>query len=144
MAQQALLAVQTVLPDSKVALVMAVLVFMQGLGGSIAVSIANTILDNSLISQIQLKAPGVDAQAVLAAGATAFRKVVPEDQIGGVISAYATSFDNVFYLVTGISVAMGVTMWGLGWGDVRKKQGKEPVETKATPDAEVEKGDNNV
>lgn len=139
-----MLAIQTVLPDSKIALVMAILVFVQGLGGSVFISVANTLLDNSLVSQIHSKAPGVNAEAVLAAGATAFRKVVPADEVDAVISAYATSFDNVFYLAVGLSVFMCFTIWGLGWGDVRKKQRKEPAEAAASPPDEVEKGDTNV
>lgn len=140
-----MVALQTVLPDSKIALVMAVLVFVQGLGGSIFISVANTILDNSLVSQIHAKAPGVNAQAVLAAGATAFRKVVPADEIGAVVSAYATSFDRIYYLSTGLSVLMCFTIWGLGWNDVRKKQQKEqPAEAATSPSVEAEKGDTNV
>lgn len=141
-----MLAIQTYLPDSQIALVMAILVFVQGLGGSIFITVANTILDNSIVSQIQSKAPGVNAQAVLAVGATAFREVVPADQVGAVISAYSISFNNVFYLATGLSIVTCFTIWGLGWGDVRKKKGKEEAAAASgsSQTAEGEKGDTNV
>lgn len=139
-----MLAVQTVLPDSQVALVMAILVFVQGLGGSIFVTVANTLLDNSLVSQIHAKAPGVNAQELLAAGATAFRKVVPEDQVNNVIDAYAISLDNVFYLTVGLSVALFFAVWGMGWGDVRKKQEPKSAETEGSRSEKKEKGDTNV
>lgn len=136
-----MVAVQTVLPDTQVAVVMAVVVFVQGLGSSVFVSVASTILNNSLAAELQAQAQalggGVDIEAVLAAGATAFRGLVPANALGVVVGAYAAAFRNVFYLATGLSVAMCFTIWGLGWGDVRRPQkqqdkGRESGEASST------------
>lgn len=134
--QQGMIALQTVLPDSQVAVGMAVMMFLQGLMGSIFISIANTIFDNSLLSEIRSRAPGVNAEAVLAAGATAFRKVVSPEQLPNVLEAYAISFDRVFYLAIGLTATTFVTSWGLGWRDVRKKkrQAAEGLPLKEEPE----------
>jgi len=97
-------------------------VFIQNLGSAIFISAANTIFDGALKSQLVEKAPGVDAEAVIAAGATGFRKFVPSADLPGVLSAYATSVDRVFYLAAGLAVAAFATSWGTGWNDVRKKK----------------------
>lgn len=112
---------QSVLPQSQLAVALAVLVFIQGLGCSILISVANTIFDNSLESEIVSKAPGVNAGAVIAAGATSFRKLVSQEELPNVLKAYATSFDRTFYMVIGLSCATFITSWGLGNHDVRKK-----------------------
>lgn len=140
--QQGMIALQTVLPDSQVAVGMAVLMFLQGLMGSIFISIANTIFDNSLLSEIRSRAPSANAEAVLAAGATAFRNVVSPEQLPEVLEAYAISFDRVFYLAIGLTATTFVTSWGLGWRDVRekKKQATEGTASKTVP----EKGDTAV
>lgn len=108
---------------------MAVMMFFQGLMGSILISIANTIFDNSLLSEIRSRAPGATAEAVLAAGATAFRKVVSPEQLPNVLEAYATSFDRVFYLAIGLTATTFVVSCGLGWRDVKKikKQATEGI-----------------
>lgn len=139
--QQGMIALQTVLPDSQVAVAMAVMMFLQGLIGSIVISIANTIFDNSLLSEIRVGAPSANAEAVLAAGATAFRKVVSPEQLPGVLSAYAISFDRVFYLAVGLAATMFFASWGLGWYDVReKRQSTRGVSLKV----QTEKGGVNV
>ncbi|KAJ9133828.1 MFS multidrug transporter [Pleurostoma richardsiae] len=120
--QMPLLAVQSALPVTQVSVGIALNVFIQNLGSAIFISAANTIFDGALKSQLVEKAPGVDAEAVIAAGATGFRKFVPSADLPGVLSAYATSVDRVFYLAAGLAVAAFATSWGTGWNDVRKKK----------------------
>lgn len=135
--QQGMVALQTVLPDSQVAVGLAMMMFLQGLMGSILINIANTVFDNSLLSEIRSKAPGVNAEAVLAAGATAFRQVVSPEQLPSVLEAYAISFDRVFYLVIGLTGAMFITSCGLGWHDVREKKLKTDA---VAPDVQSKDG----
>lgn len=136
--QQGMIALQNVLPNSQVAVGMAVMMFLQGLIGSVVISIANTIFDNSLLSEIRVGAPSANGEAVLAAGATSFRKIVTPEQLPGVLEAYAISFNRVFYLAVGLTAATFVTSWGLGWHDVREKKHRtDRVPSKV----QTEKGD---
>lgn len=140
--QMGMVAVQTVLPNSQIAVAMAVLTFTQGLGSSVLITVANTIFDNSLVSELHSLAPSVSADAVLAAGATAFRDFVPEEELPGVLEAYATSFDRAFYLMVGLAAATFVTSWGLGWHDVRNKE--EQKSKGASSRVRAKKDDANV
>ncbi|KAK7706654.1 hypothetical protein SLS64_007485 [Diaporthe eres] len=138
--QMALIAVQTVLPSSQIAVAMAMLTFIQGLGSAVLISVANTIFDDSLASQIRSRAPHVDPKAVIAAGATAFRKVVPAEDLPAVVKSYAVSFDRTFYLAVALSALCLFTSLGLGNNDVRAKQKQGEAETKAEAAAESRQG----
>lgn len=122
LALQAVIAVQTVVAISQLSVTMALTVFTQNLGASITISIANTIFDTSLRHQLVQRAPGVDADAIVAAGATEFRSFVGSDDMHNVLAAYATSVDRVFYFAVGLCVASFACAWGMGMNDVRKKK----------------------
>ncbi|POS80202.1 major facilitator superfamily transporter [Diaporthe helianthi] len=120
--QVAVIAVQAVLQPSQIAVAMAMLTFIQGLGSAVLISVANTVFDDSLASQIRENAPQVNPQAVIAAGATAFREVVPVEDLPAVIRSYAISFQRTFYLAITLSALCFFTSLGLGNRDVRAKQ----------------------
>ncbi len=98
------------------------LTFGQSLGGAMFVPIGNTIFDNSLKARLPVRAPAVDPDAVIAAGATAFRDIVSPADLPGVLLAFSDSIDRVFYLTTGLAAATFVFAWGMGWHDIRKKK----------------------
>ena len=66
-------------------------------------------------------ATSVDGQSIIDAGATGFRKIVSASDLAGVLSAYATSIDRVFYLAAAMGIGCFVVSWGMGWKDLRKK-----------------------
>ncbi|KAL3301652.1 MFS multidrug transporter [Colletotrichum asianum] len=119
--QMAIVAVQTALPPTLVAIALTILVFVQGLGGAVLISIGNTVFDNTVINQIQIHAPNVNPKVVLTAGATAFRSQVSAADLPNVVKAWAVAFQKTMYITTGLSVAMFFSTWGLGFYDVRKK-----------------------
>jgi hypothetical protein len=103
---------------------MAFIIWCQYIGPTIFLVLYNVIFDSSLRPQILEHAPGVDADAVMAAGATKFRDIVSAQDLPGVLVAYANCFDRVFYLVAAVSVLTWAAAWGMGWKDIRKtKQG---------------------
>ncbi|OAA53473.1 MFS multidrug transporter [Niveomyces insectorum RCEF 264] len=114
------LAIQNYVTPQEVSIALGLLTFAQNLGGALLLTVANTVFDNSLASQLRAHVPAVDAAAVIAAGATGFRAIVPADSVPGVEAAYATSVDRVFYLAAGLTVASFAATWGLGWKDIRE------------------------
>jgi hypothetical protein len=137
--QMAIIAVQTVLEPSQISVALSLLVFVQYLLSAVFLTLANTIFDSGLrnyLSQIS----GVNAEQVIAAGATLFRTFVPQDKIPEIVDAYSKSVNHVFYFAAGLGFLMFATSFGLGWVDVRKKkspavapapgQGEEEVEAK--------------
>lgn len=119
---QPLLAVQAVLPQDQIPVSMAFLIFSQTFAGAVFLTIANTIFANNLVTKLRENVPGIDVRRVLAAGANGFRDVVTEDQLPGVLSAYADSLARIFYLPVAAAIAMFFLAWGMGWNDVREKK----------------------
>lgn len=120
-------AVQNAVPPMQIALAISLVMFSQTFGGAMFLAASNTILTNSLKTEIPKFASSVDVQTIINAGATGVRNVVLTTDLEGVLLAYAKSIDGVFYLVAGSSVACFVFSWGIGWKDIRAKKSIESV-----------------
>ncbi|KAL1838214.1 hypothetical protein VTJ49DRAFT_2941 [Mycothermus thermophilus] len=118
----AVLAVQAALPPHDLAMGNAIIMFVQTLGTAITLAASDAIFEGSLEAELPLRAPRVNAAAVLAAGATHFREIVAESDLPGVVAAYAASVDRVFYLAAGASVVAAFSCLGLEWVDMREKE----------------------
>ncbi|KAJ5949625.1 hypothetical protein N7454_001209 [Penicillium verhagenii] len=119
--QTPIVAVQNALHPSQISVGMAILMFTQTLSGAVFLTIADVIFDAGLRSLLTKDAPHADAAAVLAAGATGFRSVIPSEDIPGILAAYAKSVDYVFYMTAALGAVMTLAAFGIGWKDVRKK-----------------------
>ncbi|KAJ5752266.1 Major facilitator superfamily domain general substrate transporter [Penicillium odoratum] len=122
-------AVQNLIPHAQISVVMAILVFSLNFGGATSLTFAETNFSQSLPVAISKYAPGVNASAIISAGATGFWNVVPADQLADVLKAYSESVDHVFYLVCGSAAAAFCCAWGMGWQDIRKSRAKEQAMT---------------
>jgi hypothetical protein len=100
--------------------------FCQNFGAALFLSFAQTIFTTTLVHELPIFAPGVDAQSVINAGASSFRTVVPQALLPGVIHAYDRATSHVFYLATGAGVASFVLCWGMGWKSVKKAKVVKP------------------
>ena len=116
-----IIAMQSHVQPSELSSAMSLLTFTQSLGTSIFLTISNTILDESLRTQL-----GSLAEQVIAVGATEFRDVVSLQDLPAVVNAYSISIDHVFYLAAAVGATSVVAAQGMGWIDIRKKK-KEPV-----------------
>jgi hypothetical protein len=124
--QMPIIAIQnTILPDL-IPISMSLLSFSQAFGGAVFLALGDTIFTNSLSTTIPIYAPGVNPQAVIAAGATDIRGVVSNPSLlAGVLVAYSKSVDRVMYLAVGCACATFLCAWGMGWQDIRKKELKK-------------------
>lgn len=119
---------------------MAFVVWCQYIGPTIFLVLFNVIFASSLRSQLVEQVPGANADYIIAAGATQFRRFVSPKDLPGVLVAYCNSLDRVFYLVAACGVVSWFTAWGMGWKDIRKNQEGSPT---SFPKAEdEEKADN--
>lgn len=96
--QQAVVAVQAVVPQELVAMGSALVMFCQLLGGSIFVSVAETVLNNRLLQQLDAHIPGVAPAEILAAGAGQLRTLVPAEYLGGVLQVYNDALVQTFQI----------------------------------------------
>jgi hypothetical protein len=104
---------------------MSLVMFSQNMGAALFLSFAQTILSTTLTHELPVLAPGVNAQAVIAAGASKFRDVVSKALLPGVLLAYDRAIDRVFYLATGSAVMAFVVCLGMGWKSVKKVKAAE-------------------
>ncbi|KAF5700704.1 major facilitator superfamily transporter [Fusarium globosum] len=118
---------------------MSFMVLGQYIGGSIFLALSNVVFSSSLESLLRVYAPKIDPATVTAAGASAadMRKLIPAEQLTGVIKAYSLSIDRVFYLGTGSAAAMFLAAFFTGWIDTRGQKDKhESVPNEASSSKE--------
>ena len=121
--QQGVIAVQTVLTLDQIPIGIAAIISMQSLGGSVFVSVGNNILQNVLKQASAAKAlPGIDVKAVIAAGATQFRSIVPAGSLPALLVAYNYALQRVFIAAIPLSGLAFVVALGLEWKSVREKK----------------------
>ncbi|KAI1281633.1 major facilitator superfamily domain-containing protein [Xylaria sp. FL0933] len=136
--QVAVNAIQAVTTGKELSSAMAFMVFAQSLGPAIALALYNVIFDASLRMQLAGRAPDVDTEAIINAGATGYRSLVQPGDLSAVLQAYANSIHRVFFLVAALAASASIFVCGMGWRDVRKKCGPED-ERKPTGASQHEK-----
>ena len=135
--QVSTLAAQTVLPRADVPIGLAMMFFMQQLGGSVFLAVSQNIFATQLIARLS-GVGGLDTEAILHAGATELHEVVPSDQLNSVVDAYSHSLTRVFLMAALLSACMTVGSLTVEWKSIKG----ETVATKSKPDdMETEKGE---
>ncbi|OKL63295.1 hypothetical protein UA08_01711 [Talaromyces atroroseus] len=130
--QQGSVAAQTVLDRKDVPTGASLMMLAQAFGGAVFLAVAQTIFGNSLSSQLHANIPGPNgaevAAAVINAGATGFRKVVPPEDLPLILPAYNKALTNTFYAGVGLACASIIGGLATEWVSVKKpEQKKEPV-----------------
>jgi len=113
---------QNALPPAQIAVGITLLIFGQTFGGALFLALAQTVFNGSIVNNLKDQAPTLNHQTVIAVGATAFRQVVKPDQIVGVLEAYNSALNSVFFLAAGAGFGTFIFALGIGWVDIRKKE----------------------
>ena len=114
--QQCYVAVQTVLSDEHLTIGSVLVSSFQSLGGAIFISVGNTVLLNELYDAAL---PDVDIDAVVAAGATGFRTLVPEERIADLLNVYNEALRKVFLMGIVCSGLAFIAALGLEWRSLK-------------------------
>ncbi|KAH8754376.1 major facilitator superfamily domain-containing protein [Diaporthe sp. PMI_573] len=122
--QLAIVAVQNSVEDMQVPEAMAMVMFAQNFGGSIATVVSTTIFDRSLKANVAMYAPSVPPEVAIAAGGigSVVRGLLPPDsaELSGLLPSYSKAIDLTQCFSAGLAVAAFVVAWGSGWKDMRK------------------------
>jgi hypothetical protein len=116
---------------SESSIAISLMMFTQYLGSAIFLTVSNTIFNQDIPGQLAAHAPNVNAEAIIKAGATAFRSFVSPEDLPGVLLAYSNSVDKTFYVAAAAGVGAFVSAWAMGWTDLRKKNVDAPAASKA-------------
>jgi len=118
--QTSTLVPQTVLKRADVPLGMAMVFFMQQLGGSIFLSVSQNIFTSKLVNRLSGVA-GLDAEVIVNTGATDLRRVVPASQLSTVVDAYSYSLTRVFVMAAALSVCMILGALAVEWRSIKAR-----------------------
>lgn len=117
--QQGFTAVQSVLPMADVPIGTAAVVAMQSLGGAVFISVGNAILINHLTSE-GANLQGVDIAAVIRAGASGLRDLVPVDMLPALLEVYNDALDKVFLVAIPLAGLSFLSSCLLEWRSVKQ------------------------
>lgn len=145
--QQAGMAAQTCLGKKDVMTGVALMFFMQGLGGSVFVTIAQTVFTHSLVDHLSSVAKGITninltPAMIVNTGATDLGNIVPAQYLGEVLVAYNHALSDA--LKVGLACAVATILAGLTmeWKSVKglRQGGPQKVEEVKEDAVTVEPG----
>lgn len=122
--QMPILAVQVVLnkPDIPSGLVM--IMFFQMLGGALAPSVGQNLFTDGLLQNLET-VEGIDGAAVVSAGASGFRAIVPPELMIAVVDAFNAALKNVFWVALAAPAIAWIVSLAMEWKqlpDTRKEK----------------------
>jgi hypothetical protein len=116
---QPVMAVQAVLDIKDVPTGTALIMFLQSIGGSVFVSIAQNVFENKLVSGIRHDVPSVDPGIVLRAGATSLKDAVAPAVVDAVIFVYNQALVSAFYVATAAACLSVVGTLAIEWKSIK-------------------------
>ena len=119
--QQPSVAAQTLLPKKDVPTGVSLMFFGQNVGGALFVSVGQNVLSNRLAKSLSQVA-GVDPAAVVNAGATNLRAMVPPQTLDAVLKDYGNALTNVFYVAVAVSCLSLVGALCMEWESVKGRK----------------------
>lgn len=126
--QHAITAAQAVLPMSDIPSGVSAVLFIQLLGGALMVSVGQNVFANDLVSGLS-RIPGVDAQAVVAAGATGLRGLITD---AGDLQAALVVYNDALVAAFRVALIMAclsvLGAMGMEWKSVKKAKPSDGVD----------------
>ncbi|KAH8667075.1 major facilitator superfamily protein [Xylariales sp. PMI_506] len=119
--QQCAMAAQTVLKGEDIPIGLTMIAFAQFLAGTISVSVCQTVLTNTLTSELSKSLPGFDVSVIANAGATEIQGLVAKDDLPIVLAAYNAGIDNTFYCTLAVSCLAFVASFFMEWKSVKSQ-----------------------
>lgn len=125
---QANMAIQATVEKSDVATGVSILFFMQGLGGAVWVSIAQTIFTHSLISHLRT-VTNLHTLQVVNSGATNLKDMVPGNMLEEVLVQYNVAISDTFRVAVALACASITGALAVEWKNIKGlKQGGQSGE----------------
>lgn len=129
--QQTYTAVQTILPEKYVPTALVCLSFTQELGGVVALTVAQNVFLNLIVSRFRGIVPGLKRQSIIQEGTVNLPRIIPEQYRSDIYHAYNRTIVDVFYI--GLAAAILTTCsLAIEWRSVRED--KLGTEQEATSD----------
>lgn len=125
--QQGPVAAQAVLPLPKVSIGTSIVMFLQMLGGSLFVSVAQNTFTKELIKNLAaLDIPDFSPSDVVNGGATSVRSIVSESDLPQVLVAYNDALVKVFQIALILGCLSIIGALGIEWKNMKPKKAESP------------------
>ena len=140
--QQAGMAAQTCLDKKDVMTGVSLMFFMQGLGGSIFISIGQTVFTHSLVSHLS-KAAGLNPSLIVNTGATELRNLVPPQYLDKVLVAYNYALSDTLKVPVACACATILAGLTMEWKSLKglKQGGASGEAARKKEEEETQAGD---
>ncbi|KAF7547878.1 hypothetical protein G7046_g8874 [Stylonectria norvegica] len=119
--QQPSMAAQTVLAQADVSIGISLMFFAQSLGGAVFICVGQSLFVNYLSDGLK-KLAGVNAKAIVEAGATSLTRVVPVERLHEVLVVYNDALQKAFIVVVAVSCLMVLPALGMEWKNIKSKK----------------------
>ncbi|CAJ0546591.1 Ff.00g012180.m01.CDS01 [Fusarium sp. VM40] len=129
--QQPAIAIQTFLSDSDSAVGLSILNFVNFFGGTIFITVSQSLFQGQLQTKITKYVPDIDIHQLTNSGAAGVKSLVPADKMELVLGAYNDSMKAIWYLGLGLACAALLASFGFEWKTIKtdkKKLSKQPSE----------------
>jgi hypothetical protein len=131
------IAAQTVLSKQQVSVGLSIINLANFLGSTIFVTVAQALLQNRLVAELEPILPGVDLTKIANSGAAFLRGATPPEILPAVLGAYNNALRGVWYLALGLSALILLASFGMEWKTVKGDKAdkvdtsREEAETKS-------------
>jgi hypothetical protein len=95
--------------------------FISFFAGSTFITVAQTLLENGLVSGLKNILPDLDPSTISGGGASAVRDLVSSDQLPVILLVYNDSLRSIWYLGLGLACLVFVAAWCFEWKSVKAK-----------------------
>ncbi|KAF7626774.1 putative MFS toxin efflux pump [Aspergillus flavus] len=119
---QPMVVVQAVLEPDDIPLAIAITAFMESLGGSVAISVAQSVFRSQLVKNMALEAPQANAHGNITTAMTTLRDTVPPEMLSGVLRAYNLAITQALYVGVALSSLAIVGALPIRWTSVNEKK----------------------
>jgi hypothetical protein len=116
------IAAQTVLRKQDVSLGLSVINLANYLGSTIFVTIAQTLLQTGLVAKLKSVLPDLDLSTLAEGSVASISRLVTEEQLPVVLSAYNESLRSVWYLTLGLAFLIMFGGFGMEWKNVKTQE----------------------
>jgi hypothetical protein len=131
------IAAQTVLQKEDVSLGLSVINLANYLGSTILVTIAQKLLQTSLVARLKSVLPDLDLSTLAEGSVESFSKLASKEQLPTILSAYNDSLRGIWYLSLGLALLILFASLGMEWKNVKTQERGVP-EQKDSQEVEAE------
>ncbi|KAL4778169.1 major facilitator superfamily domain-containing protein [Aspergillus varians] len=118
------LAVQTVLPRADVPIGMALMFFMQQLGGAVFLAVDENLVSTNLVKRLS-HVQGLDVHMIVDTGATDLRHLVPSSELQTVVEAYNYALTRIFILAAAVAASCILGALVVEWRSIKARDQKD-------------------